>query len=87
MLIPDLLSVCDGSAARDPQTLAQETKKAGVKTTFGAQHLKFVSHRLTFQQTFRQRPDCMLIRLPRLVIRQSSPTARSRATGVPLQAL
>jgi hypothetical protein len=34
MLIPDFLSVRDGSAVRCPQALAQETKKAGMKNRF-----------------------------------------------------
>jgi hypothetical protein len=35
MLIPDLLSVRDGSAVRCPQALAHETKKAGMKNRLG----------------------------------------------------
>jgi hypothetical protein len=35
MLIPDLLSVRDGSAARCLQALGHETKKAGMKNRFG----------------------------------------------------
>jgi len=34
MLIPDFLSVRDGSAVRCPQALAHETKKAGMKNRF-----------------------------------------------------
>jgi hypothetical protein len=35
MLIPDLLSIGDGSTMRRPQKLAHETKKTGMKNRFG----------------------------------------------------